>query len=63
MSKPKKEKPTPFRCFEVANDMVKRWDDETLLAKDYREMMKAYGLKESEAINLLRNHQRERGLL
>lgn len=63
MSKPKKEKPTPFLCIETANEMVGRWGNEYLLAKDPRDLVEAYGVKLREAQNILKEHKRERGLL
>jgi hypothetical protein len=62
MSKPKKEKPTPFRCIEIANEMCQRWSDEALLAKTPEELMRAYGIKDIEAIRILNENIGVRGL-
>lgn len=59
----KKEKPTDFACIRVANEMCERWSDEYLMSKRYDELMTAYGLKEREAINMLKMHREKRGLI
>lgn len=61
--KSKKEKPTPIRCIEIANEMCERWSDEHLMSRHYEDLMKAYGLKEREAINMLKMHREKRGLI
>lgn len=52
-----------FRCIMVAREMMGRWSDEYLLAKDPKDLVEAYGVTLRAAQNLLKEGKRERGLL